>query len=78
MSKGQPKKRKNEVYRVGKRQRLTIEAGKGVAGTDQLKAAMGCLVNFLPGSILIFLEKSDTWIFIGNLHLHFFFFFATN
>ena len=41
---------------------------QGMVGTDQLQAAVGSWSS-LPGSILFFLEKSETCIFPGNLHL---------
>ena len=39
-----------------------------MVGTDQLQAAVGNWSS-LPGSLLFFLEKSETCIFPGNLHL---------
>lgn len=35
------------------------------------KGCCGPFVTILPGSILICLEKSDIWMFIGSLHLQF-------
>ena len=41
---------------------------QGMVGTDQLQAAVDSWSS-LPGSILFFLENSETCIFPGNLHL---------